>query len=196
MPGSLPIETYAATLAARRTSGAASRTSARSRAAAPTSATRSRLPGGGELVAEGQFGAGLGGGHPASLRSEVWVVQASTRRATRCSTRESTTVAVETFAHYYRLLEHGETGMIPEVSPSSRSTWSGSPTSTVDDEVAAEAIRHTVVIKLNGVSAPRWAWTGPSRCCACAAGCRSSTSSPGRHCTSARSTTPRCRCSS
>jgi UTP--glucose-1-phosphate uridylyltransferase len=23
-------------------------------------------------------------------------------------------VAVETFAHYYRLLEHGETGMVPE----------------------------------------------------------------------------------
>ena len=23
-------------------------------------------------------------------------------------------VAIETFAHYYRLLEHGETGMIPE----------------------------------------------------------------------------------
>ena len=25
-------------------------------------------------------------------------------------------VAIETFAHYYRLLEHGETGMIPESS--------------------------------------------------------------------------------
>ena len=23
-------------------------------------------------------------------------------------------VAVETFAHYFRLLEHGETGMVPE----------------------------------------------------------------------------------
>ena len=23
-------------------------------------------------------------------------------------------VAIDTFAHYYRLLEHGETGMIPE----------------------------------------------------------------------------------
>ena len=25
-------------------------------------------------------------------------------------------VAIETFAHYYRLLEHGETGMVPESS--------------------------------------------------------------------------------
>ena len=28
--------------------------------------------------------------------------------------RASTPSAIETFAHYYRLLEHGETGMIPE----------------------------------------------------------------------------------
>src|ERR1700712_1445084 len=58
-------------------------------------------------------------------------------------------VAIETFAHYFRLLEHGETGMIPEDTikpvdmPSLRDV-------EVGDDDAAEAIRGTVVIKLNG----------------------------------------------
>jgi len=58
-------------------------------------------------------------------------------------------VAVETFAHYYRLLEHGETGMIPEssIEPVELERLVDVE---VDDEAAAEAIRHTVVIKLNG----------------------------------------------
>ena len=58
-------------------------------------------------------------------------------------------VAVDTFAHYYRLLEHGETGMIPE------STIEPLDMERLDDvevseEVAAEAIGQTAVIKLNG----------------------------------------------
>jgi UTP--glucose-1-phosphate uridylyltransferase len=58
-------------------------------------------------------------------------------------------VAVLTFAHYYRQLELGETGMIPESSiepvdiPSLRDV-------EVSDEAAAAAIRTTAVIKLNG----------------------------------------------
>jgi UTP--glucose-1-phosphate uridylyltransferase len=58
-------------------------------------------------------------------------------------------VAIETFAHYYRLLEHGETGMIPEsaIEPVDMPRLDDV---TVDDEAAAEAIRRTVVIKLNG----------------------------------------------
>ncbi len=58
-------------------------------------------------------------------------------------------VAVETFAHYFRLLEHGETGMIPEssIEPVEMERIDDVE---VDDEVGAEAIRHTVVIKLNG----------------------------------------------
>ncbi len=58
-------------------------------------------------------------------------------------------VAIETFAHYFRLLEHGETGMIPESSiepvdmPALRDV-------EVADEDAAAAIRGTAVIKLNG----------------------------------------------
>jgi UTP--glucose-1-phosphate uridylyltransferase len=58
-------------------------------------------------------------------------------------------VAIETFAHYYRLLEHGETGMIPEsaIEPVDMPALSDVE---VADDVAAEAIRRTAVIKLNG----------------------------------------------
>lgn len=58
-------------------------------------------------------------------------------------------VAVDTFAHYYRLLEHGETGMIPEASIEPLEMESLADVE-VPDEVAAEAIRRTAVIKLNG----------------------------------------------
>jgi UTP--glucose-1-phosphate uridylyltransferase len=58
-------------------------------------------------------------------------------------------VAIETFAHYYRLLEHGETGMLPESSIDPVDMESlGSV--EVSDEDAAAAIRTTAVIKLNG----------------------------------------------
>ena len=58
-------------------------------------------------------------------------------------------LAVETFAHYYRLLEHGETGMIPEssIEPVDMPALSGVE---VADDDAAEAVRTTAVIKLNG----------------------------------------------
>ncbi|MDN4171606.1 UTP--glucose-1-phosphate uridylyltransferase [Nocardioides sp. SOB77] len=58
-------------------------------------------------------------------------------------------VAIETFAHYYRLLEHGETGMIPEstIDPVDMESLADVE---VPDEVGAEALRTTAVIKLNG----------------------------------------------
>jgi UTP--glucose-1-phosphate uridylyltransferase len=58
-------------------------------------------------------------------------------------------VAVETFAHYYRLLEHGETGMIPEstIDPLDMESLADVE---VSDEDAATALRGTAVIKLNG----------------------------------------------
>lgn len=58
-------------------------------------------------------------------------------------------VAIETFAHYYRLLEHGETGMIPEstIDPVDMPALADVE---VPEDVAAEAIRRTAVIKLNG----------------------------------------------
>ncbi|HXH80353.1 UTP--glucose-1-phosphate uridylyltransferase [Nocardioides sp.] len=58
-------------------------------------------------------------------------------------------VAVDTFAHYYRLLEHGETGMIPE-STIDPLDMEALVDVEVSDDVAAEAIRRTAVIKLNG----------------------------------------------
>ncbi|MBO0842044.1 MAG: UTP--glucose-1-phosphate uridylyltransferase [Nocardioides sp.] len=58
-------------------------------------------------------------------------------------------VAVQTFAHYYRQLEHGETGMIPE------STIDPVDIPSIDDvevsdEESHDAISKTAVIKLNG----------------------------------------------
>lgn len=58
-------------------------------------------------------------------------------------------VAVDTFAHYYRLLEHGETGMIPESSIEPVDIESLAD-AEVPDDVAADAIGKTVAIKLNG----------------------------------------------
>jgi UTP--glucose-1-phosphate uridylyltransferase len=58
-------------------------------------------------------------------------------------------VAIETFAHYYRLLEHGETGMIPESSIEPLSMDSLADVE-VDETAAAETIGKTAVIKLNG----------------------------------------------
>ncbi len=58
-------------------------------------------------------------------------------------------VAVEVFAHYYRLLEHGEKGMIPEstIEPIDMPRLADVE---VAPDVAADAVRHTAVIKLNG----------------------------------------------
>lgn len=58
-------------------------------------------------------------------------------------------VAIETFAHYFRLLEHGETGMIPESSIEPVDMESLASVE-VSDETASAAIRTTAVIKLNG----------------------------------------------
>jgi UTP--glucose-1-phosphate uridylyltransferase len=57
--------------------------------------------------------------------------------------------AIEVFAHYYRLLELGETGMIAEstIEPLGMAALADV---TVTDDVAADAIRTTAVIKLNG----------------------------------------------
>jgi UTP--glucose-1-phosphate uridylyltransferase len=58
-------------------------------------------------------------------------------------------VAIETFAHYYRLLEHGETGLIPESSIEPIDSESLADVD-VDEQTASAAIRTTAVIKLNG----------------------------------------------
>ena len=58
-------------------------------------------------------------------------------------------VAIDTFSHYYRLLEHGETGMVPESSIDPVDMESLADVE-VSDEQAADAIAATAVIKLNG----------------------------------------------
>jgi UTP--glucose-1-phosphate uridylyltransferase len=58
-------------------------------------------------------------------------------------------VAIDTFAHYFRLLEHGETGMIPESTIEPVDIESLRDVEVGDDDAAA-AIRGTAVIKLNG----------------------------------------------
>jgi UTP--glucose-1-phosphate uridylyltransferase len=58
-------------------------------------------------------------------------------------------VAIDTFAHYYRLLEHGETGLIAESSIEPLDMESLDDVD-VDDETASAALRTTAVIKLNG----------------------------------------------
>ncbi|MEO5851019.1 MAG: UTP--glucose-1-phosphate uridylyltransferase [Nocardioides sp.] len=57
--------------------------------------------------------------------------------------------AIDVFAHYYRLLEHGETGMIPESAIDPLDMPAIADVEVADD-VADEALRGTVVIKLNG----------------------------------------------
>ncbi|HEU4515330.1 MAG TPA: UTP--glucose-1-phosphate uridylyltransferase, partial [Nocardioidaceae bacterium] len=58
-------------------------------------------------------------------------------------------VAVDVFSHYYRLVESGETGMVPEstIDPLDMEALADVD---VPDDVAREAIGTTVVIKLNG----------------------------------------------
>ena len=58
-------------------------------------------------------------------------------------------VAIEVFSHYYRLVESGETGMVPEstIEPLDMEALADVD---VPDEVAADALSATVVIKLNG----------------------------------------------
>src|SRR3954449_127572 len=58
-------------------------------------------------------------------------------------------VAIDTFAHYFRLLEHGETGMIPESSIEPVDIEALRDVEVAADDAAA-AIRGTAVIKLNG----------------------------------------------
>ena len=58
-------------------------------------------------------------------------------------------LAIEVFAHHYRQLERGETGMIPEstIEPLAMPALADAE---IDDEVGVRALRETAVIKLNG----------------------------------------------
>ena len=128
MPGSDPTETYAATVAARRTSGTSGHDRRPDRGpATPSSATGSRWRAVRIWSRRAIFAtaaadagriarSGLRWWHPASLRSKHEQCRTRPRPRRRWPTPGIDPVAIETFAHYYRLLEHGETGMIPESS--------------------------------------------------------------------------------
>jgi UTP--glucose-1-phosphate uridylyltransferase len=57
--------------------------------------------------------------------------------------------AIDVFSHYFRLLEHGETGLIPESTIEPLDVESMADVEVAPD-AAADAIRATAVIKLNG----------------------------------------------
>ncbi len=58
-------------------------------------------------------------------------------------------MAIDVFAHYYRLVESGETGMVPESTIEPLDMQALADVS-VSEETAGKAIAETVVIKLNG----------------------------------------------
>jgi UTP--glucose-1-phosphate uridylyltransferase len=71
------------------------------------------------------------------------------RARTKMSEAGIDPMAIETFAHYYRLLELGETGLIPESSIEPVGSESLADVE-VDDGTASAALRTTAVVKLNG----------------------------------------------
>src|SRR3954468_906972 len=58
-------------------------------------------------------------------------------------------LAIEVFAHHYRQLERGETGMIPEstIEPLDMPALADAK---IDEEDGVRALRETAIIKLNG----------------------------------------------
>src|SRR4051812_30756837 len=68
-------------------------------------------------------------------------------------------IAIETFAHYYRQLEAGETGLIPEadIEP----VESLPDAEELVEEASPELLRATVVIKLNGGLGTSMGMNGP-----------------------------------
>ncbi|MCZ4498474.1 MAG: putative uridylyltransferase [Marmoricola sp.] len=58
-------------------------------------------------------------------------------------------LAIDVFAHYFRLLERGETGMVPESTIDPLDMPSITDVE-IDAEAGAQALRETAVIKLNG----------------------------------------------
>src|SRR5262245_53163578 len=117
VPGSVPTETYAVRVAARRTSGWAVTTSARSRARDPISCTDSRLLAVRIWSRRAIFAtAAPEVGRSSDRDCDEGTSQAYDRSMSSAGLERARAkmtkagidpVAIETFAHYYRLLEHG-----------------------------------------------------------------------------------------
>ena len=72
--------------------------------------------------------------------------------------------AIDVFTHYYRQLEEGVSGFIPEDTIEPLLDPSMLSDAAVSEEEAATALEQTVIIKLNNwrILVRRWAWTRPS----------------------------------
>ena len=70
-------------------------------------------------------------------------------------------VAVKTFAHYYELLQAGETGTLPESEIEPVQELPDADELPDDEETATDALAQTVVIKLNGGLGTSMGMTGP-----------------------------------
>src|SRR5205085_3794054 len=92
---------------------------------------------------------GIAVGPPGKPTIEAMSSTGLDRARARMSDAGIDPVAIDTFAHYYRLLEHGETGLIAESSIEPLDTESIDDVE-IDDESASAALRTTAVIKLNG----------------------------------------------
>src|SRR5688572_2154120 len=88
-------------------------------------------------------------GHPERPTIEGMGSKALIRATDKMAEAGVDQTAIEVFAHYFRLLEHGETGMIPEdtIEPLDMERLEDV---VVDEAAAREAIAGTAVIKLNG----------------------------------------------
>ncbi|MEJ7741565.1 MAG: hypothetical protein WKF73_02845 [Nocardioidaceae bacterium] len=75
--------------------------------------------------------------------------------------------AIEVFRHYYAQLESGVTGIVAESDIDPLPQPTRLEDLTPDPDAGREALDATVVIKVNGGSEPRWAWSRPRHCCRC-----------------------------
>jgi UTP--glucose-1-phosphate uridylyltransferase len=152
VPGSLPTETYAATVAADRTGSHASATSETDAANPAAASSGRRFRAASTWSRSAVLAAECPGPTPAAYdRSMASKGNPQGLALAREKMRQAGVdeVAIDTFAHYYRLLEHGETGMIAEGSIEPLDMESLADVEVAEGD-AAEAIRKTAVIKLNG----------------------------------------------
>ena len=97
--------------------------------------------------------------------SEAGLAQARRRMADRGIDARS----IGAFEHYYRQLEDGARGTIPESSIEPLADLPQLTGEGFTEQQRREALARTVVVKLNGGSARAWAWRARSRRCGCAA---------------------------
>ena len=104
--------------------------------------------------------------------------------------------AIDVFTYYYRQLEEGVSGFIPEATIEPLVDPPMLSDVAVSEADAAAALERAVIIKLNGGLGTSMEWTKPSHCYRCARARHSSTSLLIRYAMRVRRTGSRSRCSS